>query len=124
MQLRLDNRPGNVQRTSRLLTALLMLAVLPLWPIPSIAGVEAILTDEAYTSSSNPAKKFEKKKGLLVSRSQRSFLKDAVLEEVGRVLMIPSPYPLLEGEGRKAGGSLGGRIKETEPFSQREADKT
>jgi hypothetical protein len=29
-----------------------MLAVLPLWSIPSIAGVEAILTDDAYTSSS------------------------------------------------------------------------
>jgi hypothetical protein len=49
--------------------------------------------------------------------------------------MIPSPYPLPEGEGgkemalpegegRKAGGSPGGRIKETEAFSQREADKT
>jgi hypothetical protein len=101
-----------------------MLAVLPLWPIPSIAGVEAILTDDAYTSSSNPAKKFGKKKGLLVSRSLRSFLKDAVLEQIGRVLMIPSPYPLPEGEGRKAGGSPGRRLKETEAFSQCEADKT
>ena len=50
-QLRLDNRPGNVQRTSRLLSALLMLAVLPLWPTLSFAGVEAVLTDDAYTSS-------------------------------------------------------------------------
>jgi very-short-patch-repair endonuclease len=49
---------------------------------------------------------------------------DAVLEEIGRVLMIPSPYPLPEGEGGKAGGSPGGRIKEAEAFSQREADKT
>jgi len=74
MQFRLDNRPRNVQRTSRLLSALLMLAVLPLWPTLSL-GVEAILTDDAYTSSSKPAKRFGKKKGLLVSRSTRSFLK-------------------------------------------------
>ena len=75
MQLPLDNRPRNVQRTSRLLSALLMLAVLPLWPTLSFAGVEAILTDDAYTSSSKPAKRFGKKKGLLVSKSMRSFLK-------------------------------------------------
>ena len=75
MQLHLDNRPRNVQRTSRLLAALLMLAVLPLWPTLSFAGVEAVLTDDAYTSSSKPAKRFGKKKGLLVSRSMRSFLK-------------------------------------------------
>jgi hypothetical protein len=75
MQLYLDNRPRNVQRTSRLLSTLLMLAVLPLWPTLSFAGVEALLTDDAYTSSSSPAKKFGKKKGLLVSKSQRSFLK-------------------------------------------------
>ena len=75
MQLHLDNRPRNVQRTSRLLTALLMLAVLPLWPTLSFAGVEAVLTDDAYTSSSKPAKRFGKKKGLLVSGSLRSFLK-------------------------------------------------
>ena len=52
-----------------------MLAVLPLWPTLSFAGVEAVLTDDAYTSSSNPAKRFGKKKGLLVSGSMRSFLK-------------------------------------------------
>ena len=75
MQLHLDNRPGNVQRKSRLLSALLMLAILPLWPTLSFAGVETILTDDAYTSSSSPAKKFGKKKGLLVSGSMRSFLK-------------------------------------------------
>ena len=75
MQLHLDNRPRNVQRTSRLLAALLMLAVLPLWPTLSFAGVEAVLTDDAYTSSSKPRAKFGKKKGLLVSKSMRSFLK-------------------------------------------------
>ena len=75
MQLHLDNRPGNVQRTSRLLIALLMLAVLPLWPTRSFAGVEAVLTDDAYTSSSKPRAKFGKKKGLLVSKKLRSFLK-------------------------------------------------
>ena len=75
MQFHLDNRPRNVQRTSRLLAALLMLAVLPLWPTLSFAGVEAVLTDDAYTSSSKPGKRFGKQKGLLVSRSTRSFLK-------------------------------------------------
>ena len=75
MQVYLDNRPRNAQRTSRLLAALLMLAVLPLWPTLSFAGVEAILTDDAYTSSSSPAKRFGNKKGLLVSGSMRSFLK-------------------------------------------------
>jgi len=49
---------------------------------------------------------------------------DAVLEEIGRVLIeIPSPYPLPEGEGRKAGSSPRGRIKEPEAFPQREAEK-
>ena len=75
MQLHFDNRPGNVQRTNRLLTALLMLAVLLLWPTLSFAGVEAVLTDDAYTSSYNPAKRFGKKKRLAVSGSRRSFLK-------------------------------------------------
>jgi len=50
---------------------------------------------------------------------------DAVLAEIGRVLIeIPSPYPLPKGEGRKAGSSPRGRIKETEAFPQREVEKT
>ncbi|MGH8524580.1 MAG: DNRLRE domain-containing protein, partial [Gammaproteobacteria bacterium] len=69
------NIPRHVQRTSRSLTALLMLAVLPLWPTLSFAGVEATLTNDAYTSSSSPEKRFGKNKGLRVSRSLRSYLK-------------------------------------------------
>ena len=39
---------------------------------------------------------------------------DSVLDEIGRgLIQIPSPYPLPEGEGRKAEGSPRGRIKET-----------
>ncbi|MGH8607198.1 MAG: hypothetical protein ACREX9_07225, partial [Gammaproteobacteria bacterium] len=52
-----------------------MLAVLPLWPTLSFAGVEAVLIDDAYTSSSSPSAKLGKKKSLLVSGSLRSFLK-------------------------------------------------
>jgi hypothetical protein len=71
MQLHLDNRPGNVQRTSRLLTALLMLAVLPLWPTLSFAGVEAIRVYLFF----QPGEKVPEEERPLVSGSMRSFLK-------------------------------------------------
>jgi hypothetical protein len=49
---------------------------------------------------------------------------DARRTEYLEALGYPSPYPLPEGEGRKAGGSPRGTIKETEAFPWREAKKT
>ena len=64
---------NNVLRTSRLPTVLLMLALLPLWPCISSAGV--ILTDDAYTSSSKPTTRFGKQGSLIISTRTRSFVK-------------------------------------------------